>query len=65
MLTIANSLDAVVAWRPYREALTFPTALKQLERGAGRQFDASIVEVIVREGESGVWSPRTSRESAA
>jgi HD-GYP domain-containing protein (c-di-GMP phosphodiesterase class II) len=49
VLAIADSLDAMRSWRPYREPLPFPLALEELKRGAGRQFDGSIVEVLARQ----------------
>jgi HD-GYP domain-containing protein (c-di-GMP phosphodiesterase class II) len=50
VLTIADSLDAMMSRRPYREAISLPLALEELKRGAGRQFDANIVELLARKG---------------
>lgn len=49
VLTIADSLDAMMSWRPYREALSFAAAREELIREAGCQFDPDIVEALVRE----------------
>lgn len=49
VLAIADSLDAMTSWRPYREALSFTAAREELIREAGRQFDPDIVEALVRE----------------
>jgi HD-GYP domain-containing protein (c-di-GMP phosphodiesterase class II) len=38
--------------RPYRAPLSFTVALGEITRGAGRQFDPNIVEVLAREGEA-------------
>ena len=51
VLAIADSLDAMMSWRPYRNSLSFSVARDEVIREAGRQFDPSIVEVLVREGE--------------
>jgi len=51
VLAIADSLDAMTSWRPYREALPFSVAREEIIREAGRQFDPSIVEVLIREQE--------------
>jgi HD-GYP domain-containing protein (c-di-GMP phosphodiesterase class II) len=57
ILAIADSLDAMMSWRPYREPLSFRVALKEIKCEAGRQFDASIVEIVARKGKSLAWSP--------
>jgi len=48
VLAIADSLDAMTSWRPYREPLSFPAARKEIITQAGRQFDPDIVEVLLR-----------------
>ncbi len=47
VIAIADSLDAMMSWRPYREGLSFAAAREELIREAGRQFDPDIVEVLV------------------
>ena len=44
VLAIADSLDAMMSPRPYREALPFAAAWDEVIREAGRQFDPCIVE---------------------
>ncbi len=51
VLAIADSLDAMMSRRPYCESFPFSVARKEVIREAGGQFDPSIVEVMVREGE--------------
>lgn len=51
VLAIADSLDAMMSWRPYRDPFPFSVARDEVIREAGRQFDPTIVEVLVREGE--------------
>lgn len=57
VLAIGDSLDAMISRRPYRAPLSFRRALEEIKSGAGRQFDANIVEVLARAGESISWSP--------
>ncbi len=46
IVTACDALAAMVSERPYREAVDLPLALEELERCAGTQFDARIVEAI-------------------
>ncbi len=50
VLAIADSLDAMISRRPYRDPLPFSAALDEVRREAGRQFDPTIVEVLSRKG---------------
>lgn len=52
VLTIADSLDAMLSRRPYRNPLPFSKAMSEITRGAGKQFDPSIVEVLARQGKT-------------
>jgi HD-GYP domain-containing protein (c-di-GMP phosphodiesterase class II) len=52
VLTIADSLDAMLSRRPYRDPLPFSKAMCEITRGAGKQFDPSIVEVFARQGKT-------------
>jgi HD-GYP domain-containing protein (c-di-GMP phosphodiesterase class II) len=47
LLAVADAFDAMVSDRPYRRALTLPAALRELERGAGTQFDPALAEAFV------------------
>jgi HD-GYP domain-containing protein (c-di-GMP phosphodiesterase class II) len=50
VLAVADSLDAMLSRRPYREKLSSTVARDELTREAGRQFDPGIVEALVRAG---------------
>ena len=50
MLAIADAYDAMLADRPYRNAMTVQQASKELEAGAGTQFDPVLVEAFLRRG---------------
>jgi HD-GYP domain-containing protein (c-di-GMP phosphodiesterase class II) len=48
VLSIADAYDAMLAHRPYRAALDEAEARRELELGAGSQFDPELVEVFLR-----------------
>src|SRR5436190_524037 len=50
VLAIADAYDAMLADRPYRNAMTVQQASKELEAGAGTQFDPILVEAFLRRG---------------
>jgi len=43
IISIADSFDAMVTDRTYRQALAIPTALQEIEKSSGKQFDPEIV----------------------
>ena len=43
IIAVADSFDAIVSARPYKSALTPHQALRELEKGVGKQFDARVV----------------------
>ena len=48
ILNVADAFDAMTSDRPYRRALPVTTALQELERGAGTEFDAETVRCLFR-----------------
>ncbi len=48
ILNVSDAFDAMTSDRPYRRALSVDAALKELERGAGTQFDRPVVECLLR-----------------
>ena len=46
IFALADALDAITSKRPYRDALPWEQALDEIRRGAGRQFDPSVVEAF-------------------
>ncbi|MDD5260140.1 MAG: HD domain-containing protein [bacterium] len=48
MITIADSFDAMVSDRPYRNGLPVETAIKELKRCSGTQFDPDLVTVFLK-----------------
>lgn len=64
ILKAADAFDAMTSDRPYRRALLVEAALKEIERGAGTQFDATVVECLLRLHGAGRFPliPSPSRE---
>jgi diguanylate cyclase (GGDEF)-like protein/putative nucleotidyltransferase with HDIG domain len=48
ILGVADAYEALTSDRPYRHALTLEAAAELLRRGAGRQFDAQVVDALLR-----------------
>lgn len=54
ILSVVDAFDAITHDRPYRAGNSVETALEELRREAGRQFDPRLVDVlteVLREGE--------------
>jgi putative nucleotidyltransferase with HDIG domain len=48
ILNVADAFDAMTSDRPYRRALPVDAALRELERGAGTQFDREVTTCLLR-----------------
>lgn len=48
ILNVSDAFDAMTSDRPYRRALSVTAALGELKRGAGTQFDATVVGTLVK-----------------
>lgn len=48
IFAVMDALDAMTSERPYRRALAFPEACRELETGTGRQFDPEILRIFER-----------------
>jgi putative nucleotidyltransferase with HDIG domain len=48
ILAVADSYEAMTRERPYRPARSAEQAAEELRRGADRQFDAAVVEALLR-----------------
>lgn len=46
-LAIADAFDAIVSKRPYKEPVTIPEALEEIERNLGKQFDPEIGRTFI------------------
>lgn len=47
ILAIADAFDAMTSTRSYRTALSLGEAIKELEKGAGNQFDPQLIKVFI------------------
>jgi PAS domain S-box-containing protein/putative nucleotidyltransferase with HDIG domain len=48
VLAVADAAEAMMSHRPYRAGLRMDAALAEIERGAGLQYDAEVVDACVR-----------------
>jgi len=53
IIAVADCFDAMTTDRPYRKALSIQTALDELQKMAGTQFDGKVVEAFIRAYQSG------------
>jgi putative nucleotidyltransferase with HDIG domain len=47
IVAVVDAFDAMISVRPYRPPLSIPTALAELEEGAGAQFDPAVVRAFL------------------
>lgn len=47
IISVADTFDAMTSSRPYRTALSIDSALKEIEAGAGTQFDPDIARAFL------------------
>ncbi len=47
LVTLASVYDALISWRPYRDAYPHAEAVKIIEDGAGTQFDPALVSAFL------------------
>ncbi len=57
IVTVADSFDAMTTVRPYRKALPIETALEELNRCTGAQFDGQVVEAFTKAFPDGTQFP--------
>lgn len=53
VMAVADSWDAMISDRPFRDGLSERAALEQIVQGAASQYDSAVVEVFVEMFESG------------
>jgi putative nucleotidyltransferase with HDIG domain len=64
ILNVCDAFDAMSSDRPYRPALTFEHAIAELVRYRGTQFDARVVDTVLRlyhQGDLVVREPAAAR----
>lgn len=60
VIAVADAFDAMTSSRSYRAARPVPEAMAELRRGAGTQFDARIVDAMLRAVTRLGWQPGTA-----
>jgi len=60
IIGVCDAFDAITTTRPYSPALSRGAALAELERCAGSQFDAAVVDAFVRLVRSGALEQRAA-----
>ncbi len=48
IIGVVDTYDAMTSTRPYRQAMTHETAVQEIRRQAGRQFDPQVVDGFLR-----------------
>jgi len=54
IVAVADAYDAMTSDRPYRKAFDKETALSEMKRCAGSQFDTTIVEKLLNLAQKGL-----------
>ena len=54
VFAVADTYDAMTSDRPYRKAVSHATAVREIERSAGTQFDAKVVEAFLGANRKGL-----------
>jgi putative nucleotidyltransferase with HDIG domain len=53
IISVADALDAITTDRPYRKAADLATALAEIKRHAGSEFDPAVVDAFLKACETG------------
>src|SRR4029077_15990082 len=64
IFAVADALDAMTSDRPYRRAMSWAAAGRELEQQAGRQFDPEVIDAF-RARERSLRRIRRELEEAA
>jgi putative nucleotidyltransferase with HDIG domain len=48
IMAVADAFEAMVYGRPYRERMDIPSALKEIKKKSGSQFDPKVVEAFLK-----------------
>jgi HD-GYP domain-containing protein (c-di-GMP phosphodiesterase class II) len=65
VVAVADAFDAMTSTRSYRRARPVATALEELRRCAGAQFDPDMVEALTRALAREGWHPAVTAEEQA
>jgi HD-GYP domain-containing protein (c-di-GMP phosphodiesterase class II) len=53
IIAVADAFDAMTSDRPYRKGFGMATALREIQKFSGRQFDPNVVQALVSVYEAG------------
>ncbi|MEW5814420.1 MAG: HD domain-containing phosphohydrolase [Spirochaetota bacterium] len=56
IIAVADSFDAMISDRPYRQRMSIEKAVSELKKGAGSQFDKEVVDAFIVVWENGELS---------
>ncbi|WP_455358581.1 HD-GYP domain-containing protein [Streptomyces sp. SYSU K21746] len=62
VVAVADAFDAMTSTRSYRRGRPVETAVRELERCAGAQFDPRMVRALVRAIDRHGWNPKVTAE---
>jgi putative nucleotidyltransferase with HDIG domain len=62
IISLADAFDAMTQPRKYRDALPMETALAELRKGSGSQFDPALVDLVCAEPVRRVWKQVAHRD---
>jgi putative nucleotidyltransferase with HDIG domain len=65
IIALADAFDAMTQPRKYRDALPMETALSELRKGSGSQFDPALVKVVSADPVRGEWEAVARRDTFA
>ncbi|MDY0268360.1 HD domain-containing phosphohydrolase [Trichloromonas sp.] len=65
ILTVADTFDAMISDRPYREALSFAAAVEEIRNNTGTQFDPVVAETFLKMVQKGGWHQHIPVRSGA
>jgi putative nucleotidyltransferase with HDIG domain len=62
IISLADAFDAMTQPRKYRDALPMETALSELRKGSGSQFDPALVDLVCARPVRDVWEQVAHRD---
>lgn len=60
IMAVADVVDSLVTFRPYRKLLGLDAAIEKLQAGRGTRYEAAVVDAFLSIHRQGLWSPETA-----
>jgi response regulator RpfG family c-di-GMP phosphodiesterase len=60
IMAVADVVDSLVTFRPYRQSLGLDAAIEKLQAGRGKKYDAAVVDAFLSIHRQGLWTPETA-----